>query len=65
MVNNIVTTLYGDDGNWTYCGDYFIMCKNIESLCGTPETNTVLYVKYNLIKKNLMEFALLSDLLET
>ena len=26
------------DGNQTYCGDHFIMYKNIESLCYTPET---------------------------
>ena len=38
VVNNTVTTL---DGNRTCCGDYFIMYKNIESLCGTAETNIV------------------------
>ena len=27
------------DGNWSYYGDYFIMCKNIESLCPSPEIN--------------------------
>ena len=39
------------DGNWTYCGDYFIIYKNIESLCCTPETSITLYVKYNFKKK--------------
>ena len=32
------------DGNWTYSDDYFIMYKNIESLCQTHETNIILYV---------------------
>ena len=27
------------DGNWSYYGDYFIMCKNIESLCPSHEIN--------------------------
>jgi len=35
------------DGNWTYCCENFIVNKNIESLCCTPETNIILYVKYN------------------
>ena len=39
-----------NDGNWTDCGDYFIMHKNIESLCSIPETNIMPHVKYNLQK---------------
>ena len=35
--------------NQTYCGGYFAIYTNIESLCGTPETNVMLYVK---LKKN-------------
>lgn len=27
------------DGNWTYCGDYFITCK-ISKLCCTSETDS-------------------------
>ena len=27
------------DGNWSYYGDYFMMRKNIESLCPSPEIN--------------------------
>ena len=38
-------------GNKTYHGDYFIMYKNINSLCGTPETNIIMYVNYTSIKK--------------
>ena len=38
------------DGNWNYCGD-FIMYKNIKPLCCTRETNRILCVKCNLIKK--------------
>ena len=34
------------DSNWTYC-ENFIVNKNIESLCCTPETDIILYVKYN------------------
>ena len=36
---------------WTYCGDHFAIYSNIESLCSTPETNTVLYVNYTSIEK--------------
>ena len=32
--------------NWTYCGDYFIMCTYSKSFCYTPKTNTVVYVSY-------------------
>ena len=32
----------GTDGNKSYHGDHFIMYKNIESLCCTPETNIIL-----------------------
>ena len=39
------------DDNWLYYGDHFIMHKNIESLCCTPETNIILYVNYNSIRK--------------
>ena len=32
--------------NWTYCGDYFVIYTNIESLCCTPKTNMCqLYLK--------------------
>ena len=34
------------DGNCTYSDYYFIMYKNIESLCQTHETNIILYVKW-------------------
>ena len=37
----------------TYCGDHFIMHKNIESLCCTPETNRILCVNYNAIKSKM------------
>ena len=31
-------------------GDHFRTCTRTESLCDTPETNTVFYVKYISIK---------------
>lgn len=36
--NNSVVTLYGD-GNYTSCGEHFIMYINVKSLCCIPETN--------------------------
>ena len=30
------------DGNYTYHGDYFVIYKNIESLCCAPGTNIIL-----------------------
>lgn len=39
------------DGKQTYCGDYHAMYTNVESLCCTPETNTMLYCNYTAIKK--------------
>lgn len=38
------------NGNYTYCGDNFVMDINVKSLCGTLETNTILYVNYSSIK---------------
>ena len=29
------------DGNQNYCGDYFAMYTNTETLCYTPETNVI------------------------
>ena len=40
------------DGNYTYWGDNFAMYTHIKSICCTPETNTVLYVDYTLIRKS-------------
>ena len=39
-------------GNWTYCGDYFIMytLKKIESAYFVVHLKQILYVKYNLVK---------------
>ena len=41
------------DGNQTYRGDHFMVYKIISSLCCTPETNVILYIKCNSIKKGL------------
>lgn len=38
--------------NWTYCGDHFAMCPNIESFCRTPETKVMLYCQLYLILRN-------------
>lgn len=37
------------DANQTYYGDYFTVYKNIE--CCTPESNVILSLNYNSIKK--------------
>lgn len=34
------------------------MFMNVESLCGTPETSTILYVNYTSIKKNKQKVSL-------
>ena len=40
------------DANQTYCDDHFAINTNIESLCGTPETNIMLcYINFVSIKK--------------
>lgn len=46
-VYNIVIALHGD---WTH-GEHSIAYINTESLCCTPEGNTILYVNSSLIKK--------------
>ena len=40
------------DGNQTYHSDHFVMYRNIESLCYTPGTNSVLYVSYTSKQTN-------------
>jgi len=40
------------DVNWTYRGDHFLAYANIESLCCTLETNTMLYFNYISTKVN-------------
>lgn len=37
-------------GNYAYCGEHFVMYIKVESLCGTPETNIILYVNHTSIK---------------
>ena len=39
------------DFNQTYCGNHFAKYTTFESLCCTPETNTMLYVNYTSKKK--------------
>jgi len=58
-VNDIITTLHGDRWYWSYCGDRFIMYKNMEALGCASETNTILYVNYNSIKTILGKRCLL------
>ena len=41
----------GTDGKYTYCGDHFGVCANVESLCCTPETNIMLQVNYSSFKE--------------
>lgn len=46
------------DGNWTYCGDHFVMYTNIKSLSCTPEINAILHANYSSIKEKKEEAAL-------
>ena len=46
--------MWHDGCNYTYSGDHFTLYRNIESLCCTPETNT-LYVNYTSIKIKISE----------
>lgn len=39
------------DGNYTYCGENFIMYVVVKSLCCPPEINIILYISYPSIKK--------------
>ena len=41
----------GTGGYYTYSGDHFVMYLHVESLCCTPETNTILYVNYYFNKR--------------
>ena len=43
------------DGNLLYFGDHFIMFKNLELLCCTPEANMIPCVNYNSKKKIIAE----------
>ena len=43
-----------------HCGDHFVMKTNVKSLSCTPETNIILYVNYNSIKKILFKVKELS-----
>lgn len=38
------------DVNQPYCGYYFSIYTDIESLCGTPKTGILLYVSYISLK---------------
>ena len=46
------------DFNQTYCGDHFAKYTTFESLCCTPETNTMLYVNYTSKKKPARDLSL-------
>lgn len=39
------------NGNWTDCGDQFIVYTEIELLVCTPETNIMFYTSFTSIKK--------------
>ena len=42
------------NGNYTYCGNYFVMYRNIKSLCCAPGTTIVLdrSITFKLFKKD-------------
>ena len=48
--HNIIITLYGDRWLQIYDRDHLIMYIKIESLCYTPEINTILYINYIKLK---------------
>ena len=52
-VNNSVITLYGDRWLLDFYGSDHIIIRyiNVKLLCGTPETNMILYIRYTLIKE--------------
>lgn len=41
---NTVMTVSVTEGYLTYCGDHFIRCTNVESLCCPPKTKIILHV---------------------
>ena len=47
IVNNIIITLYGDRWLLYFLRRAFLMHINVESLCCTPETNTVCQLYFN------------------
>lgn len=48
------------DGSYIYGGDHFIMYINVESVCCTPETNTILYINCTSIKINKTKFKIIT-----
>ena len=40
------------DGQQTSHGDQFVIYIKVQSLCCTPETNTILYLNYTLMHKS-------------
>ena len=42
------------DGNYTYCGDHFVMFIIVKSLCCTPDTNIILHVNYTSMEKIIL-----------
>lgn len=42
------------DGGYIYGADYFIMYINVVSLCCTPKTKTLWYVKYTAIRNYII-----------
>ena len=51
IVNNIVIILYGDIWLLDFWGDNFVMYLNVKSLRCKPETNIILHINSNSIKK--------------
>lgn len=51
---NKIFTLHGDERNYTYCGDHFIVSTNIKSYC-TLEIHIMVYITHTS-KKNAMIF---------
>lgn len=49
IVSNIVIMWMVTNGDYPYCGEYWVMHGIVESTCCTPETNT-LYVNFTWMK---------------
>lgn len=50
ILNNIVINLHREKWLLAIVVNHFVSYINVELLCYRPETNTILYVNYSLIK---------------
>ena len=41
------------DGDYTYHDEHWVMCRIVEWICYTPETNIRLYINYTLVNQSI------------